>query len=346
MKTTSTTPANASASSAEGVASDSSASASSAPTIGKNAQIATLSERLPPGRRDSDRVDQRRDAADRARCGRAEQRHRQHDREERAGDADAAHLDGQQVAADGEDEQQNDELDRLPVGQPWRSPPRYTIAAQSTAICAARMSALRLVTTFRSSAGHPSALMRFRGSRRGHSSGMAFFSWRTTIGWVRGRLAPLAVRPFNRLLSSYTLNELGDSVGIVALAVLVYDRTQAVAPDRGVLRGRQVPAGAGRPGADRAVRPGRPAAEPAGALRRRGARVRRARADRPRRLRPVARAGARPDRRRPCDHRALAHARGGGRGPAARRAAERGQRADEHRVRDRPPSAAPRSPVC
>jgi hypothetical protein len=31
-------------------------------------------------------------------------------------------------------------------------------------------------------------------------------------------------------LSSYTLNELGDSVGIVALAVLVYDRTEAVAP--------------------------------------------------------------------------------------------------------------------
>src|SRR3954452_25270110 len=47
---------------------------------------------------------------------------------------------------------------------------------------------------------------------------------------VRGRLAPLAVRPFGRLLSSYTLNELGDSVGIVALAVLVYDRTQKVAP--------------------------------------------------------------------------------------------------------------------
>jgi predicted MFS family arabinose efflux permease len=47
---------------------------------------------------------------------------------------------------------------------------------------------------------------------------------------VRGRLAPLAVRPFGRLLSSYTLNELGDSVGVVALAILVYDRTQAVAP--------------------------------------------------------------------------------------------------------------------
>jgi Transmembrane secretion effector len=47
---------------------------------------------------------------------------------------------------------------------------------------------------------------------------------------VRGRLAPLAVWPFSRLLSSYTLNELGDSVGIVALSILVYDRTHAVAP--------------------------------------------------------------------------------------------------------------------
>jgi MFS family permease len=40
----------------------------------------------------------------------------------------------------------------------------------------------------------------------------------------------LAVWPFSRLLSSYTLNELGDSVGIVALAILVYDRTHEVAP--------------------------------------------------------------------------------------------------------------------
>jgi MFS family permease len=38
------------------------------------------------------------------------------------------------------------------------------------------------------------------------------------------------VKPFGRLLSSYTINELGDSVGLIALAVLVYDRTQAVAP--------------------------------------------------------------------------------------------------------------------
>ena len=46
---------------------------------------------------------------------------------------------------------------------------------------------------------------------------------------MRGRLAPLAVRPFGRLLFSYTLNDLGDNVGLVALAVLVYDRTHGVA---------------------------------------------------------------------------------------------------------------------
>src|ERR687886_1975966 len=47
---------------------------------------------------------------------------------------------------------------------------------------------------------------------------------------VRGRLAPMAVWPFSRLLSSYTLNDLGDSVGVVALSILVWDRTHAVAP--------------------------------------------------------------------------------------------------------------------
>jgi predicted MFS family arabinose efflux permease len=50
---------------------------------------------------------------------------------------------------------------------------------------------------------------------------------------VRRRLEPLAVRPFGRLLGSYTLNELGDSIGLVALAVLVFDRTEAVAPTAG-----------------------------------------------------------------------------------------------------------------
>ncbi len=45
---------------------------------------------------------------------------------------------------------------------------------------------------------------------------------------MRGRFAPLAVWPFSRLLSSYTLNELGDSVGVVALSILVFDRTSSI----------------------------------------------------------------------------------------------------------------------
>src|SRR3954470_24561199 len=92
------------------------------------------------------------------------------------------------------------------------------------------MSPLRTDTTLRSSAGAGPDLMRHGLVRPGHSSGVATFLWSTTMEGVRGRLAPLAVRPFGRLLSSYTLNELGDSVGLVALAVLVYDRTEAVAP--------------------------------------------------------------------------------------------------------------------
>jgi predicted MFS family arabinose efflux permease len=44
------------------------------------------------------------------------------------------------------------------------------------------------------------------------------------------RFAPLGVRPFGRLLSTYTVNEIGDAVGVVALAVFVYDRTEAAAP--------------------------------------------------------------------------------------------------------------------
>jgi MFS family permease len=40
----------------------------------------------------------------------------------------------------------------------------------------------------------------------------------------------VGVWPFSRLLTSYTLNELGDSVGVVALALLVFDRTRAVVP--------------------------------------------------------------------------------------------------------------------
>jgi MFS family permease len=50
---------------------------------------------------------------------------------------------------------------------------------------------------------------------------------------VRRRFEPLRVRPFGRLLGSYTVNDLGDSIGVVALSVLVFDRTGDVAPTLG-----------------------------------------------------------------------------------------------------------------
>jgi hypothetical protein len=43
-------------------------------------------------------------------------------------------------------------------------------------------------------------------------------------------LAPVRVWPFSRLLVAYTLNELGDSAGVVAMSVLVFDRTREIAP--------------------------------------------------------------------------------------------------------------------
>lgn len=47
---------------------------------------------------------------------------------------------------------------------------------------------------------------------------------------MRERLRALRIRPFRRLLISYTVNELGDSAGVVALAILVFDRTGEVVP--------------------------------------------------------------------------------------------------------------------
>ena len=44
---------------------------------------------------------------------------------------------------------------------------------------------------------------------------------------IRRSVAPLRVRPFARLASTYTVNETGDSIAVVALAVLVYDATQS-----------------------------------------------------------------------------------------------------------------------
>jgi MFS family permease len=51
---------------------------------------------------------------------------------------------------------------------------------------------------------------------------------------VQGVTEPLRIRPFGRLLTSYTLNELGDSVALVALALLVYGSTGEALPTAGL----------------------------------------------------------------------------------------------------------------
>ena len=151
---------------------------------------------------------------------------------------------------------------------------------------------------------------------------------------VRRRLEPLRVRPFGRLLGSYTVNDLGDSIGVVALAVLVFDRTNSVAPTAGFfLVAKFLPA---------LFATGLTARLDQLSLRRtlpahlcaRGARLRRARV-----LRLEGRfflprgARARHDRRDAGDHRTRAHARRRRRGAATARPDRGGQRADEPRLR-------------
>ena len=55
-----------------------------------------------------------------------------------------------------------------------------------------------------------------------------------------GTLAPLQVRPFGRLLTSYTINEIGDSIGIVALALLVHAQTGSALATAGLFLGLNV----------------------------------------------------------------------------------------------------------
>ena len=56
-------------------------------------------------------------------------------------------------------------------------------------------------------------------------------------------LAPLRVRPFGRLLASYAINETGDVLGSIALAILVFDRTgDALAVSLLLVAGKFLPA--------------------------------------------------------------------------------------------------------
>ena len=121
----------------------------------------------------------------------------------------------------------------------------------------------------------------------------------------------------------------------MALAVLVFDRTNSVAPDGRVLPGREVPAGAVRHRAHGPSGPASAAADAAGDLRHRGARVRRAGV--PRRRRPL-RAARSCSCSGSIDGTLAITGRGLTRGAVAallqpRGLISRGQRADEPRLR-------------
>ena len=48
----------------------------------------------------------------------------------------------------------------------------------------------------------------------------------SSLAGIRTTLLPFQAEPFGRLLASYTINQLGDLVGVVALAILVYGETK------------------------------------------------------------------------------------------------------------------------
>ena len=239
------------------------------------------------------------------------------------------------VAADGQSEKSKHELDRVPVGRRGGHA-RIGDRRAEHGDLGGQMSPLRPDTTLRSSAGHLTATL--CGLRLGHWTfvryGVLFLE---DYDWL-GEGAPRTAGRTGR--STACCRRTRSMSSATAWASLRWPYSCTTAPgrraDRGVLRRGQVPARAGRSGADRALRPGRAAPEPAGALRHRGAGVRRARVDRPRQLRP----------RRSCSCSGLvdgalaitgrALTRGAvGRGAPAGGAAEGGQRADEHRLRGR-----------
>ena len=153
---------------------------------------------------------------------------------------------------------------------------------------------------------------------------------------VTERSRRCAVRPFGRLLASYTVNELGDSVGIVALASSCSTAPASRRPRRRSSWPRSSSRRC-RPGPHRAARPAPAAAARCRALRR----SRRSCSPRWRCSRrasfflaPVLALGA--GRRRARDHgarRSRAARSRRARSPA--RPAQRGQRADEPRLRGR-----------
>ena len=85
-------------------------------------------------------------------------------------------------------------------------------------------------------------------------------------------LAPLKLPGFRHLAGAYTVNELGNWVGEIALAVLVFDQTGQSAGDGRAVHRDALPAGVPQPGSRRARGAGRHQGRAARPLPRRGGR--------------------------------------------------------------------------
>ncbi len=145
---------------------------------------------------------------------------------------------------------------------------------------------------------------------------------------------PLRRPAFRRLAVTYAINELGDWMGIVALAVLVFDQTDSALATAGALPRHPLRAGAYRPDPRR---PGGAAAAPlhaAGDLCRRGGGIRRPRPA-GRQLLPGGGDRAGGARRRAGAGRALADPRRGRGAARARRGAAGRQRGPQRRLHRR-----------
>ncbi len=129
---------------------------------------------------------------------------------------------------------------------------------------------------------------------------------------------PLNRPPFRRLATTYAVNELGDWMGIVALSVLVFDRTGSALATAALFLGTRLPPGPARAGPRRAGRAAAAALRPAGHLLRRGGGLRRPRAAGRQGLLAGRRGRAGGDRRGPGADRAGADPGGRGRHARAR----------------------------
>ena len=146
-------------------------------------------------------------------------------------------------------------------------------------------------------------------------------------------LAPIKLPGFSHLAGAYAANELGNWIGEIALAVLVYDQTGSPLASRAVL-GNAVRPWVPRSGAGRTGRAGRHEADAATAVSRRGGHLRRARGYCGQ-LRPLVGGAARRCRRHTRDRRPCPDARLRGGGAEASWVAARGQRDHQRRLHRR-----------